>query len=426
LRGDSRGSPLPVEPETPGAVLERSPLKILSLATVYPNEAEPTLGVFIRWRLQKIAERCQLRAIAPRPLISYGRIRSFHWKAIIGAPRSRGWEQDGLIKLVRPRWLYFPGGGVLNSVCLFLRTLPIAWLARRQFRFDLVDAHFGHPEGVAACFLALLLGCPFVVTLRGNEMENSLHLFRRIAISWALRRSLIVIAVARNLRDLAVDLGVPADRVRVIPNGINREIFRLMDYVTCRKQHQIPDDSLLIISPGALISRKGHDRVIAAIPSLLRLGIKAQLWIVGGSGGETAFESRLYALPKTLGIEEHVRFFGPVKPEVMAQLMCAANLVCLATSREGWPNVINEALACGTPVVATETGGIKDMIPDERYGLVVPIGDSEALQRSLVSALGTHWDRQAISEWGRSRSWDDVADEVVRECRAALERQMRR
>jgi glycosyltransferase involved in cell wall biosynthesis len=100
--------------------------------------------------------------------------------------------------------------------------------------------------------------------------------------------------------------------------------------------------------------------------------------------------------------------------------MSAADVFCLASSTEGWPNVVNEALACGTPVIATDVGAVRQMIVSERYGSVVPVDDGEALTEALRMALTREWDQEAISAWGRSRSWAQAADEVLDEMREVL------
>ena len=102
-----------------------------------------------------------------------------------------------------------------------------------------------------------------------------------------------------------------------------------------------------------------------------------------------------------------------VSQPVLAEYMSAADLFCLASSREGWPNVVNEALGCGVPVVATDVGAIRDMLSSPEYGLVVPAGDQPALTVALGRALDTRWNREAIAAWGKSRSWMDVAAETA-------------
>jgi teichuronic acid biosynthesis glycosyltransferase TuaC len=117
-----------------------------------------------------------------------------------------------------------------------------------------------------------------------------------------------------------------------------------------------------------------------------------------------------------------VHFAGALSPDRIADLMCAADVFCLASDREGCPNVVREALACGTPVVATRVGAVPELIPNSRYGVTVSPGDDAALQRALEFALSRTWDRKAIADWGASRTWDNVADEVFMQMQATLRR----
>jgi glycosyltransferase involved in cell wall biosynthesis len=99
--------------------------------------------------------------------------------------------------------------------------------------------------------------------------------------------------------------------------------------------------------------------------------------------------------------------------------MSAADVLCLASSSEGWPNVVHEALSCGLPVVATNVGAVPEMIPSDQFGLVVPVGDVPALTEALALALQKPWQRAAIAAWGNSRSWDQVAREALEQMQAA-------
>jgi glycosyltransferase involved in cell wall biosynthesis len=95
--------------------------------------------------------------------------------------------------------------------------------------------------------------------------------------------------------------------------------------------------------------------------------------------------------------------------------MSAADVFCLASTNEGWPNVVHEALACGAPVVATDVGAVPEMLAGGRYGCVVPVNDPAALEKALAEALQRDWDRAAIAAWGGARSWRQVASEVWEE-----------
>jgi glycosyltransferase involved in cell wall biosynthesis len=120
------------------------------------------------------------------------------------------------------------------------------------------------------------------------------------------------------------------------------------------------------------------------------------------------------------GLVDQVTFCGEVTQDTLAELMSAADVFCLASSTEGWPNVVNEALACGTPVVATDVGAVRQMVVSDQYGSVVPVHDGAALADALCAALTGHWDHEAISAWGRSRSWSQVANDVLEQMRAVM------
>ncbi len=114
-----------------------------------------------------------------------------------------------------------------------------------------------------------------------------------------------------------------------------------------------------------------------------------------------------------------MRILGNLPPDALARLFNAADVFCLASSREGWPNVLHEAMACGAPAVAVDVGAVPDMIPSDKYGLVVPPDIPGALQNALEKALRQSWDRNEIAALGQARSWDPVAREVLGDFRTA-------
>jgi glycosyltransferase involved in cell wall biosynthesis len=332
---------------------------------------------------------------------------------------ARRW--DGPLEILHPRWLYPPGGTWLNPLFLAAQLFGSVARLRKSFRFQLIDAHFAYPDGIAAAYLASLLRLPFSVTLRGNE---TMHAGRSPAIRstmrWALRRATRVITVSESLRQFAISLDVRPELVKTIPNGIDSEIYSPRDRNQSRRRHSLPVDRPIVLSVGALIERKGHHRAVEALASLRAKGLHPLLLIVGAPGPEGRFEDKIRAAVADLKLENEVIFFGQAGPDTVAELMSAADVLCLATTREGWPNVVSEALACGTPVVATDVGGIPEMIPSERYGIVVPANHQERLAEALERALRNQWDRDEIARKGRERSWCQVAREVLAEFEEAV------
>ncbi|MGH8336164.1 MAG: glycosyltransferase, partial [Gammaproteobacteria bacterium] len=331
--------------------------------------------------------------MAPIPLLDYSNPQG-EWARSRGIPRRR---TDGRLEIWHPRWLYPPFGTPLNAFSMYARlNWPLRQL-RQVFPFQLIEAHFGHPEGVAAAKLARALNVPFTITFRGNETRDASNPALRRAIAEAVRKAARVITVSNNLHELAIALGAPSSRVKTVPNGINTAIFHAQDRIYAREKHHIPLSVRVILSAGYLIERKGHHKVIRALKTLSDHGVEAQLLIAGSAGREGRFEETLHALVNETGMRERVRFLGQLPVESLAEVMCAADVLCLASSRDGWPNVVNEASGCGTPVVATNVGGVADMLPGEEYGFVVPVDDQAALETALERALTKQWDRDAIA-----------------------------
>jgi teichuronic acid biosynthesis glycosyltransferase TuaC len=147
------------------------------------------------------------------------------------------------------------------------------------------------------------------------------------------------------------------------------------------------------------------------------------LAIAGGPGREGNYESEIRAAVQEL--PGGAVFLGHLDAEELAHAMSAADVFCLASRQEGWPNVVHEAMACGLPIVATDVGGLREMVPEERFGRVVGFGDEAALSCALDWALGCDWDRSAITAWAHSRSWNQVAREVLQELEAVHEKAAR-
>ena len=239
------------------------------------------------------------------------------------------------------------------------------------------------------------------------------HRLRGLMMSWALRRAERVITVSQRLAEFAESAGTARDKLRIIPNGIDGSVFYPRDRAASREKHGIEEKARVILSVGTLIERKGHVRVLQAMRTLAQAGTPCHLLIAGGSGREGDFENAIRRSIFEFGMESVVRLEGQVSPEHLAELMSAADVLALASGREGWPNVVHEAMACGLPVVATDVGAIPQMIPSAEYGLIVPVNDQMALQEALLRALQKRWDRRSISAWAHCRSWASVAQEVV-------------
>jgi len=386
-------------------------LKIFSLSSEYPNPTEPVKGLFVRARLQAMALLAEIRLAAPIALLDYanpyGRLLGFR-----EIPPSR---TDGSIQVLHPRWIYPPYGGVLNAFCMFLRLLPVVRKLKQKGECDVIDAHFAHPEGIAAALLGTTLNIPFVITMRGSEFLHAKYILRRHWMSWAMKRATLVIAVSDELRALGVELGADPANTALVTNGINSEIFNLRDRAASRQKLAIPEGTRIVLAAGNLAPIKCHEKIVRALRGVIDSGIDAQLWLAGGTGRSGRHEAVIREEIAACGLEEKVRFVGEVPQHELAELMSVADVFCLASSREGCPNVVNEAMACGTPVVSTDVGAVRRLIPSPEYGIVVPRNNPAALQKGIAEALQREWNAPAIAGWAGSRSWAHVSAEAVRE-----------
>ena len=384
-------------------------IRAVSLCTLFPGPSRPQAGLFVRARLAALAKIVDLRIVAPE--------RVFSPLVVLRASAVRmepdpAWPDFGV---ARPRWFSLRGAGVLTPAVLYFQILPLFRRLKKLLAVDLIDAHFGFPDGVAAALLSRALGLPFVLTLRGSELLHARLRLRRRAMAWAVRRAGYVIAVSEELRRLALDLGVSPSRTKVIGNGIDPAVFHPQDRNTCRRKHGVASDAKVVLSVGHLIELKGHHRVVEAVTALRAEGQPVELLIVGGepAAGVRSFRREIEQRIATLSIGDSVHLLGVLPPQTLAEYMAAADVLCLASDREGCPNVVQEALACGLPVVASRVGSVPEMLPDPELGSVVAPRDCSALAVAIRDALQRSWDRSKIAAWGQNRTWQNVAAEVA-------------
>jgi glycosyltransferase involved in cell wall biosynthesis len=367
----------------------------------------------VQRRLKHLAEFVDLKVVAPVAVLQYGKPKG---KRLRLGRRGAEIREDGEVPVLRPHWFYPPLAGSAVPVWLFLQVAGTLRRIRQDCPFEVIDTHFGSPDGIAGALLSAVLGVPFTMTLRGSEPKHSTTFLGRATMAWALKRASRVFTVSDRLRQFAIGLGADAARVKTIPNGVDGTVFYERDRAACRRKHGLPVESPILLSAGALVERKGHHRVIHALSAIRRHRPDVQLIVAGGPGPEGALEEKLRELVTQFGMENAVRFTGAVNAETLADLMSAADVLCLASTNEGWPNVIHEALACGTPAVATDVGAVPDMLAGGN-GIVVPVNDPEALSQALCEALQRKWDRAAIAVRGGSRTWRQVALEAAGEIR---------
>ncbi|HYO14547.1 MAG TPA: glycosyltransferase [Thermoanaerobaculia bacterium] len=390
--------------------------RVLLFSTVFPNTCQPHHGIFVRERMRGLPEDLEVRVVAPTPWFPFASGLRPGFRPEVPAEESH----DG-IRVLHPRFLSFPGIlKCLDGLLLFLSTLPALVRLRREFRFDVIDAHFVYPEGLAAVLAGWLFRVPVVLTVRGMLPLLIPYRLRRPQLRFALRRATRVIAVSESLRQDAVRF-VPAGKVRVIENGIAPSVFHPVDRIEARRALGLAKYGPLLVSVGTLAERKGFHLVMEAMASLRRRYPRLRFAIVGSDGPEGSMGAELRQLAVQLGIGDQVLFAGPRGRDELALWYSAADAFVLASAHEGCPNVVLEALACGTPVVATPVGTVPELIAGPEVGFLVD-REVPALARGIAAALDRAWDRERICARIASRTWEAVGREEAEEIRVAVGR----
>ena len=392
-------------------------MRILTLSTVFPNVRQPAFGVFVAERMRRVARHCDVSVVAPVPWFpGNGWIRP-HWS---GVPATEG--EEGF-RVYHPRVLCVPRYAKWTDGALYAASLlPILARLRRRFPFDLIDAHFVYPDGLAAALLGAVFRVPVVITLRGSIVRLRHYPLHRPQIRWALRRAARVLAVSQSLKGVAAGLGIPAEHIRVIPNGVDADVFVPRDPADARRALGLPDKATILLSVGGLNEGKGHHRVVAQLPELARRFPDLLYVIVGGERPGDSSRPLIESVAARLGVSNRLRLVGERTHDEVATWLAAADLFCLATRSEGWANVLLESLACGTPVVSTRVGGNAEIVSHEGLGILVPPQDDGALAAAMREGLERRWDPQLLVNHAQAHSWDSAVRGVLDEFERVLGR----
>ena len=336
-------------------------------------------------------------AVAPVPWVPLESRRFGHYARFARVPRE---ERRHGIAILHPRYLSIPKVGMSAAPFLMYRSLrtSLRTILRGRFAFNVIDAHYFYPDGVAAALLGRSLGKPVVITARGTDLNLIPdHPLPRRWIRWAAARAAGVVAVSEALRARLIELGVPEARIEVLRNGVDLELFAPRDRPAARGEAGLDANAAIVLSIGSLVPLKGHDLVIRALA-----GLPDAVLVIVGEGPQAG---RLRALVERLGLGARVRFLGMVPQERLVTLYNAADVAVLASSREGFPNVLLEALACGTPVVASAVGGTPEIVAAPVAGRLVEARSPEALQASIQDLLADPPARAAVRAYALRFAW---------------------
>ncbi|MEC5387217.1 glycosyltransferase family 4 protein [Uliginosibacterium sp. H3] len=382
------------------------PIRTLLFSTLYPSSARPNHGIFVETRLRELLKSGQVetRVVAPVPWFPSRSARFGDWAKMASTPAFE--ERNGL-QVWHPRYALPPkvGMNVAPWTLAWGARATVAKLIRDGFDFDLIDAHYYYPDGVAAAMLSRWFNKPFVVTARGTDLNLiPQHPWPRKLIAQTAGAASGSIGVCAALMDELYKLGAEREKLHVMRNGVDLERFVPLEKEAMRQKLALPQGTVLL-SVGHLIARKGHDIAIDAVARLPQATL-----VIIGEGEE---RTRLQQQVARLGIAARVRFTGAIPNTHLASWYSAADALILASSREGWANVLLESMACGTPVVASRIWGTPEVVQSDVAGRLVDARNGAAFAQAIKALLEAAPQREAVRRYAEGFAWGQTTEAQI-------------
>lgn len=381
-----------------------SKISILTTTTLFPNSLQPSHGIFVETRLRRLLEdgKVQAHVLAPVAWVPPG-LPNPEQRKLRAIP---DFERRNGVAAEHPRYVVIPKVGMNLTPHTLYRAMRrrLARLLDSGLRIDLIDAHYFYPDGVAAAWLGQAFNIPVVITARGTDINLIPEYPRpRRLILEAAQSAAALITVCQALKDELVEMAVPAAKITVLRNGVDLQAFQPKDRTALRAKLGV--SGFVLASVGLLIERKGHHLVIEAI----RHVPDARL-LIAGSGPD---RQQLEDLCARLGVTDRVRFLGSLDQNALCDIYNCADALVLASSREGWANVLLEAMACGTPVLGSAVWGTPEVIASPQAGLLLQSRDAKGIVAGIAQLRHALPQRADTRRYAEQFGWQATTDGQV-------------
>lgn len=385
-----------------------TPLRVLSLATLFPDAARPNFGLFVEQSLRALAAQpgVELTVVVPRGVPPWPLSLHPRYRALRTLAQQEDWQG---LHVHRPRFTLIPGRAARNPAAIARAVLPLARRLHAVAPFAVIDAQFFYPDGPAAMHIAAALGLPFSAKARGADISHFGHdPATALQVSEAAAKAAGLLAVSAAMRDDMAALGIDPVKVFVHYTGIDTARFCPGDRAAARAALGLGDGPL-IACVGALIPRKGQALVIQALPELPEV-----TFLLAGTGDS---EGEYRAMAPRLGVADRVHFLGPVAHTDLPQLYRAADAIVMPSVSEGLANAWVEALACGTPIVISDAGGAAELVTSDVAGRIVE-RTPKAIAMAVRDLLATPpTPAEVAATLGDRFSWDRNGRELAEHLR---------
>jgi teichuronic acid biosynthesis glycosyltransferase TuaC len=305
--------------------------------------------------------------------------------------------------VLHPRYVQLPKIGMnLAPGFLAQASLPVLKdIIASGFDFDIIDAHYYYPDGVAAAAIGKQLGKPVVITARGSDIHLIAQYAKpRAKILQSAHEAAASITVCEALKSEMTRLGAEAAKIFPLRNGVDLNLFQPIDRDEARRQLGWTKKTLL--SVGRLNENKGHHLIIEGMRDLPDFHL-----VVIGSGED---DNHLRRLVDTNRVADRVEFVPNVVQTELPRYYGAADALILASGREGWANVLLESMACGTPVVATSIWGTPEVVRSRDAGVLIPERTADAIASGVKTLFACYPDRGATRRYAEGFNWRETSE----------------
>lgn len=378
-------------------------MNILTVSTLYPNSNDPKHGIFVHTRLKHLLSRypdISAKVIAPVPWFPFSNKVFGEYSKYANVPQKE--VIDG-IEVYHPRYIVVPKVGMyITPYFLQLAIKKAVKQVQKTFAVDVIDGHYFFPDGIAIQRTAEALALPFTCTARGTDI-NLIPSYpkARKMLHRVFQRAAHMMSVCQALKDEMTQLGVPSERVSVMRNGVDLALFSPStneEQIALKQSHKL-DTQHLAISVGWLIERKGHHLIIEALQMLPDVTLA-----IAGSGPDL---EKLRQQAEEMNVANRVLFLGALSQIELNAWFQASDVSVLASSREGWANVLLESMASGTPVVATRVWGTPEVVQTPSAGVLVERNPQD-IANGIKAILEKDKTRSETRRYAEQFSWEET------------------
>ncbi|WP_424355165.1 glycosyltransferase family 4 protein [Methanobacterium sp. MBAC-LM] len=387
-------------------------MKIGVITSAYPEFEDDPHGIFVHRLMREISKYGhEVHILAPytgaktKYTLEGVQVERFHYFYPKRFQKLCG--RSGMIDNVKEGLL------VKLQVLTFLFFNIIHSLRKFKDR-DIVHVQWPIPNGLGALFLKKIHGIHYINTIHGEEVYLSKRYHTLFALNWFVNNSVKTITNSSATRDSCLESGIEKEKLDIIPFGVDIDFYKPL---------KIPKDKKMfhILAVGYLIERKGFEYLIKAVKEVLTQHENVRLTIVGSG----PLEEKLKNIIKELKLESNAKIMKNVSDDELLQLYNSSDLFVLPSivdsqgNTEGLGVVLLEAMACGLPVIGSDTGGIPDIIQNDETGLLVPEKNILGLSNAILSLIEDEElkDKLAVNGYNKVRekfNWEKIAEDYIK------------